>query len=99
MARSITPRSAWRYRLQLTDAHRACRNDAEPAERAAVQRPLAQRDAALALGRALLGSIEARTELLFGLRCPKEDTMSSEDWQMVSCREMSAEQEAPNERP
>jgi dipeptidase len=55
--------------------------------------------AALALGHALLGSIEARTELLFGLRRPKEDTMSLEDWQMVSCREMAAEQEAPNERP
>lgn len=43
-------------------------------------------EAALALGHALLGSIEARTELLFGLRRPEGDTMSELDYQMISCR-------------
>jgi dipeptidase len=42
---------------------------------------------ALTLGRALLGSIEARTELLFGLRRPEGDTMSAMDRERVSCVE------------
>jgi hypothetical protein len=37
-------------------------------------------------GHALLGSIEARTELLFGLRRPQTDEMSRVDTQLVSCR-------------
>lgn len=41
--------------------------------------------AALALGRALLGSIEARTELLYGLRRPVGDTMSAMGQETVSC--------------
>ena len=41
---------------------------------------------AMRLGRALLGSIEARTELLYGLRRPEGDTMSELNYQMVSCR-------------
>ena len=42
---------------------------------------------ALKLGHALLGSIEARTELLFGLRRPEGDTMSGVGIPLVSCRE------------
>lgn len=41
---------------------------------------------ALDLGRALLGSIEARTELLFGLRSPTSGEMSRLDYQMIKCR-------------
>jgi len=42
---------------------------------------------ALTLGRALLGSIEARTELLFGLRRPEGERMSGMDTPLVSCSE------------
>jgi hypothetical protein len=42
---------------------------------------------ALALGHALLGSIEARTELLYGLRRPEGETMSGMDTPGVSCAE------------
>ena len=42
---------------------------------------------ALRLGRVLLGSIEARTELLYGLRRPEGVEMSRLDYQMISCRE------------
>ena len=41
---------------------------------------------ALQLGHALLGSIEARTRLLFGLRRPEGAEMSALDYQMISCR-------------
>jgi hypothetical protein len=41
---------------------------------------------ALALGQALLGSIEARTRLLYGLREPTTDEVSRLDYQMVTCR-------------
>jgi len=41
---------------------------------------------ALQLGHALLGSIEARTRLLFGLRRPRGTEMSALDYQMISCR-------------
>lgn len=40
---------------------------------------------ALALGKALLGSIEARTELLFGLREPEGDVVSRLDYQQIRC--------------
>ena len=43
--------------------------------------------AAMRLGHALLGSIEARTELLYGLREPQGDVVSELDYQQVSCRE------------
>jgi dipeptidase len=52
---------------------------------------------ALALGHALLGSIEARTELLYGLRRPEGDTMSGMDTPGVSCGEST--QEARDDRP
>jgi len=42
---------------------------------------------ALTLGHALLGSIEARTELLYGLRRPEGETMSGMDTPGVSCVE------------
>ena len=42
---------------------------------------------ALTLGHALLDSIEARTELLFGLRRPEGDTVSAMDRERVSCLE------------
>jgi dipeptidase len=42
---------------------------------------------ALTLGHALLGSIEARTALLFGLRRPKGETMSGMNTPRVSCHE------------
>lgn len=42
---------------------------------------------ALTLGHALLGSIEARTELLYGLRRPEGETMSGVNTPRVSCRE------------
>ena len=42
--------------------------------------------AGLRLGNALLASIEARTEVIFGLRAPESDEMSKLDYQMVSCR-------------
>jgi dipeptidase len=42
---------------------------------------------ALALGHVLLGSIEARTRLLYGLRRPETDEMSRVDTQMVMCSE------------
>lgn len=42
---------------------------------------------ALTLGHALLGSIEARTELLYGLRRPEGETMSGMDTPSVSCGE------------
>ena len=41
---------------------------------------------ALELGAALLGSIEARTRVLYGLREPQTDEMSRLDYEMVSCR-------------
>lgn len=41
---------------------------------------------ALKLGNALLGSIEARTELLYGLREPESDEISRLDYDMVRCR-------------
>jgi dipeptidase len=42
---------------------------------------------ALDLGHRLLGSIEIRTELLFGLREPQTDIIGELDYQMISCRE------------
>jgi hypothetical protein len=39
----------------------------------------------LRLGNALLDSIEARTELLFGLRSPQTDVMSRLSYDRVSC--------------
>lgn len=42
---------------------------------------------ALRLGEALLGSIEARTRVLFGLRRPENDEMSRLDYLMITCRE------------
>lgn len=42
---------------------------------------------ALELGTALLASIEARTEILFGLRRPEGGELSRLDYQQVSCRE------------
>ncbi|MDX1482754.1 MAG: C69 family dipeptidase [Woeseiaceae bacterium] len=41
---------------------------------------------ALDLGRALLGSIEARTRVLYELRAPVADETSALDYQMVTCR-------------
>ena len=41
---------------------------------------------ALRLGNALLGSIEERTRLIFGLREPHTDELSRLDYQMVTCR-------------
>ena len=46
---------------------------------------------ALALGHALLASIEARTELLYGLRRPAGERMSGMDTETVSCLEHAAE--------
>jgi dipeptidase len=43
--------------------------------------------AALQLGKALLGSIEARTRLLYGLRAPETDELSRLDYQMVHCNQ------------
>jgi hypothetical protein len=40
---------------------------------------------ALALGNALLKSIEARTELLYGLRKPETDQMSELNYNMIRC--------------
>ena len=40
---------------------------------------------ALALGRALLGSIELRTELLYGLRRPKGEPMSGMNLPRIDC--------------
>ena len=40
---------------------------------------------ALALGRALLGSIEARTEVLYGIRRPSGEVMSAMGAAVVSC--------------
>jgi dipeptidase len=45
-----------------------------------------QAEEALELGAALLGSIEARTRVLYGLREPVTDEMSRLDYQMVTCR-------------
>lgn len=42
---------------------------------------------ALAIGAALLGSIEMRTRLLYGVREPQTDEMSRLDYQQVTCRE------------
>ena len=42
---------------------------------------------ALSLGHALLGSIEARTELLYGLRRPEGEKLSGMDTPVVSCSE------------
>lgn len=42
---------------------------------------------AIELGSALLASIEARTEVIYGLRLPESDEMSSLDYQQVSCRQ------------
>jgi dipeptidase len=41
---------------------------------------------ALELGAALLGSIEARTRVSYGIREPEGDEMSRLDYQMVTCR-------------
>lgn len=41
--------------------------------------------AGLRLGKALLTSIEARTEVIFGLRAPQSDEMSKLDYQQVRC--------------
>ena len=41
---------------------------------------------ALRLGNALLGSIEERTRLIYGLRQPQTDEISRLDYQMVTCR-------------
>lgn len=41
---------------------------------------------AMRIGRALLGSIEVRTEVKYGLRHPRGETMSELDYQMVTCR-------------
>ncbi len=41
---------------------------------------------ALRLGNVLLGSIQERTRLIFGLREPQSDEISRLDYQMVSCR-------------
>ena len=41
---------------------------------------------ALDLGQALLGSIEARTKVIFGQRKPQTDEISKLDYQMVTCR-------------
>jgi dipeptidase len=41
--------------------------------------------AALELGNALLGSIEARTKILYGVRAPESNEMSLLDYQMVRC--------------
>jgi len=46
---------------------------------------------ALDLGHALLGSIEARTALIYGLRSPEGDTVSELNYQMVTCRSRSGE--------
>ena len=40
----------------------------------------------LDLGQALLGSIEARTKVLYGQRKPQTDEMSKLDYQMVTCK-------------
>lgn len=40
---------------------------------------------ALDLGKALLGSIEARTKVLYGFRSPQTDEISRLDYQMVKC--------------
>lgn len=42
---------------------------------------------ALRLGNALLGSIEVRTRLIFGLRAPETAELSRLDYQMVTCRD------------
>jgi dipeptidase len=42
---------------------------------------------ALRLGNALLGSIEARTEVLFGYRPPQTQSMSELDYQLIKCLE------------
>jgi dipeptidase len=42
---------------------------------------------ALQLGHALLGSIEVRTSLLYGLRRPRSDVVSELEYDGVSCRE------------
>ena len=47
---------------------------------------------ALALGHALLGSIEMRTRLLYGLRPPRGDVTSSMSAETVSCRDPAASQ-------
>lgn len=41
--------------------------------------------AGLRLGKALLASIEARTEVIFGLRAPQSDEISKLDYQQVRC--------------
>lgn len=56
------------------------------AERALTSYTHARAAEALDLGTALLGSIEARTRLLYGLREPQAQEMSRLDYQMVSCR-------------
>lgn len=45
---------------------------------------------ALELGNALLGSIEARTRVLYGLRAPETDETSRLDYQMVRCDQGAA---------
>lgn len=42
-------------------------------------------NSALTLGKALLGSIEARTRVLYGLRAPETDEVSRLDYTMVRC--------------
>jgi hypothetical protein len=41
---------------------------------------------AMRLGHALLGSIEARTELLYGLRRPQGSTTSELNYEAITCR-------------
>jgi dipeptidase len=41
---------------------------------------------ALLLGNALLGSIEARTAVVFGYRAPKTEVMSALDYERIDCR-------------
>lgn len=45
---------------------------------------------AIELGTALLGSIEARTRVLYGIRKPEGEELSRLDYQMVTCREPSS---------
>lgn len=40
---------------------------------------------ALDLGNALLGSIQARTEVIYGLRSPESGELSRLDYRMVMC--------------
>jgi dipeptidase len=53
---------------------------------------------ALTLGHALLGSIEARTQLLYGLRRPEGPRMSGMDTPIVSCLETETERRTEGRR-